>query len=320
MKPQCDPKVDYAFKHVFGREQNKPILTSLIDAVLQPAAGQQIESLDLLNPFNDKEDLDDKLSILDIKARDESGRQFNIEMQMLAFGAFRQRALYYWARLHQAQLQEGKKYRDLRPTIAICFLDTPLFPDLSDHHLIFELRERHHHTLFTDQLAMHILELPKFDKAIDELTTPLDRWLFFLRHAEELDLDRLPAALDFAEIRLAVGDLMMITQTELERERYESRLKAQRDFYAALEDATEKGLSEGREKGIAEGREQGRQEGRAEGQIARIHSFQRLLHRDLTAIEKLQSLPPQELDSLAARLEAELNAKLKNGSDRDTGS
>src|SRR5579884_3507054 len=54
MKPQSDPRVDYAFKHVFGREQNKPVLISLLEAVLQPGAAQRIASLDLLNPFNDK--------------------------------------------------------------------------------------------------------------------------------------------------------------------------------------------------------------------------------------------------------------------------
>jgi hypothetical protein len=88
-----------------------------------------------LNPFNDKDAPDGKTTILDIKARDETGRQFNVEMQMLAFGAFRQRALYYWARLHQGQLKKGKDFRVLRPTIAVCFIDTPLFPDIADYPL-----------------------------------------------------------------------------------------------------------------------------------------------------------------------------------------
>jgi predicted transposase/invertase (TIGR01784 family) len=139
---------------------------------LQPPPQQQIAALEILNPFNDKDALDDKLSILDIKARDQSGRQFNVEMQLLAYGAFRQRALYYWARLHQAQLQEGKDYQTLRPTIAICFVDSPLFPEIPAYHLLFELRERAHGLLFTDQLAVHILELPKFTKSAAELTTP----------------------------------------------------------------------------------------------------------------------------------------------------
>src|SRR5437870_7611233 len=130
MIPRIDPKVDFAFKHVFGREENKSLLIHLLHAVLQPPPQQQISTVEILNPFNDKDALDDKLSILDIKARDQSGRQFNVEMQLLCYGAFRQRALYYWARLHQGQLQEGMDYQTLRPTLAICFVDSPLFPEI----------------------------------------------------------------------------------------------------------------------------------------------------------------------------------------------
>lgn len=43
MKPIADPKIDYAFKHIFGRDESKPALTSLLNAVLQPVAGQNIQ-------------------------------------------------------------------------------------------------------------------------------------------------------------------------------------------------------------------------------------------------------------------------------------
>src|SRR5437870_4001372 len=241
MIPRIDPKVDFAFKHVFGREENKSLLIHLLHAVLQPPPQQQISTVEILNPFNDKDALDDKLSILDIKARDQSGRQFNVEMQLLCYGAFRQRALYYWARLHQGQLQEGMDYQALRPTIAICILDSPLFHELPLYHLVFELRERQHGLLFTDQLAVHILELPKFTKTAAELVTPLDRWLYFLRHGDQLDANSLPGALDAPEIQRALGDLQMMTQSELERERYEARLKMQRDISTVLAEARDEG-------------------------------------------------------------------------------
>ena len=83
-----------------------------------------------------------------------------------------QRALYYWARLHQEQLKKGKDFRVLRPTIAVCSVDTPLFPEIDDYHLTFELREQRHQVVFTDQMAVHILELTKFRKTLEELTTP----------------------------------------------------------------------------------------------------------------------------------------------------
>jgi predicted transposase/invertase (TIGR01784 family) len=298
MKIQIDPKVDYAFKHVFGREESKPALISLLDAVLQPAEGQHIASLDLLNPFNDKEFPDDKWSILDIKARDQKGRQFNVEMQMLAYGAFRQRALYYWARLHQGQLKKGKDYHILRPTIAVCFVDTPLFPEIEDYHLTFELRERRHQALFTDQMAVHILELPKFHKAIEDLTTPLDRWLYFLRNADKLDSDVLPGPLDIPEVRWAIGDLTMISRTKRERDRYESRQKMQRDIYTAL----------------AEKLDEGRAEGAVAVQTQRIQSLQRLLRQQISPAEQLKTLSPAELENVVAQLEGQLESKLTNGS------
>jgi predicted transposase/invertase (TIGR01784 family) len=302
MTIQIDPKVDYAFKHVFGREESKPALISLLDAVLQPAAGQHIASLDLLNPFNDKDTPDGKTTILDIKARDETGRQFNVEMQMLAFGAFRQRALYYWAKLHQGQLKKGKDFRILRPTIAVCFVDTPLFPDIADYHLTFELRERRHQTLFTDQMAVHILELTKFHKGVEDLATPLDRWLYFLRHAVALDLASLPASLDVPEVRWALGDLRMISQSERERERYESHLKLQRDIYTALAEREEAGL------------EKGRTQERAERFRDDIRYLQELLGRGVTSSDELRAMPLPELENLVAGLRAELKARLANGS------
>jgi predicted transposase/invertase (TIGR01784 family) len=108
-------------KFVFGRESTRPILTGVLDSVLAPAPGRHIRDLEFLDPFNDKESLDDKLSNLDIKARDESGRQFNVELQMLADRYYEKRILYYTARLHQQQLQQGQDYLELKPTISIRF-------------------------------------------------------------------------------------------------------------------------------------------------------------------------------------------------------
>src|SRR5438477_12056584 len=95
-----DPKVDYAFSHLVGREATRPLLINLLDRVLNPPSDHHIREIELLNPFNPKEALDDRLSILDIKAHDQAGRQFNVEMQMLAFRYYEKRILYYWAKLH----------------------------------------------------------------------------------------------------------------------------------------------------------------------------------------------------------------------------
>jgi predicted transposase/invertase (TIGR01784 family) len=145
-----DPKVDYAFKHLFGRPACLPILIDVLDSVLQPKAGAEIRDLEILNPFMPGEGHDDKLSILDIKAQDQAGRQFNVEMQIVPYASYDKRILYYAARLHQQQLQKGDEYVLTKPTISISFLNHVLFPDVSDYHLQFSLLEKTHQIAFND--------------------------------------------------------------------------------------------------------------------------------------------------------------------------
>jgi predicted transposase/invertase (TIGR01784 family) len=175
----ADPKVDYAFKKVFGSEANVPVLLDLLDAVLNPPADRPLVELHIQNPFNDKQALDDKLSILDIKARDQRGQQYNIEMQMIASGVYPQRVLYYWATLHSQQLREGVDYRALQPTISISFVNGVLFPQVPDSHLDFQLRSsRHTELIFSPHQSIHLVELPKFKKKAVELASPMDVWCY----------------------------------------------------------------------------------------------------------------------------------------------
>jgi predicted transposase/invertase (TIGR01784 family) len=291
-----DPKVDYAFKHVFGRETTRLILMDVIDSVLNPAPGHRLRNIDLLNPFNPKETSEDKLSILDIKARDESGRQFNVEMQMLAFAHYEKRIVYYGAKLYQQQLHQGEDYQSLRPTISISFLDHVRFREVPDYHLRFRLLEEAHHLSLTEDLEFHILELPKFPKSAEELTSRLDIWLYFLRHAAKMDSEALPAALAQDPLVLrAVEELNMLTQCDEERERYEARRKAQLDYNT--------GMKAARLQGEREGQERGERLAHVEEKISAIHFCERLLERPQTPRERLASLSLEELTRLQQELQ-----------------
>ena len=271
----------------------------MLDSVLNPPPGHHIREIELLNPFNPKEALDDKLSILDIKARDEIGRQFNIEMQMLAFPHYPKRILYYACKLHQQQFHEGHDYLELMPTVSISFLNHIWFPQMPDHHLCFRLLERTHHSPLTDDLEFHILELPKFTKSAGALTSGLDIWLYFLRHAEMMDTEAVPPALQQPLVLRAFEELKMLTQTDLERERYEARRKAQLDQNTLVKAARLEGQQEGREEGRAKGRTEGEQ-------IGVIHLCERMLNRPQTPTEKLAALSLEELARVAAELQGQV--------------
>src|ERR1700687_817704 len=97
-----NPRVDIAFKKIFGVEENKDLLISLINSVVSEA--DQISEITLLNPYNPRNFQADKLSILDIKAKGKDGKRFNIEIQIADEKSYDKRALYYWAKLYTEQL------------------------------------------------------------------------------------------------------------------------------------------------------------------------------------------------------------------------
>jgi predicted transposase/invertase (TIGR01784 family) len=304
MKPGIDPKVDYAFKWLFGKEAHVALLLSLVNAVLRLPAGHWIVSLEILNPFNDKQALDDKLSILDIKARDQLGRQYNIEMQMLGSPILLRRLLYYWAVLHADQLHEGQDYTQLRPTITICFVNAELFADLTDHHLHFQLRsDKYPQLLFSDHESIHLVELPKFKLKANELVDPLDAWCYFLIHGETMDMADLPENLRRSPVEQAMEKLQMFAQDKEEKERYQARLKAQRDYSSFLKEAREEAEKQGLEKGMERGLEQGLEKGEI---LGRILLSQQLLKQPTTPRQDLAALSLEELQAMLRSLEKQL--------------
>ena len=74
-----DPTVDYAFKLLLGNPQHPNITLHFLNAVLGDQA--RITEIEIINPILGQQDDLDKLSILDVAARDSTGRQYDIEMQ-----------------------------------------------------------------------------------------------------------------------------------------------------------------------------------------------------------------------------------------------
>jgi predicted transposase/invertase (TIGR01784 family) len=88
-----NPKVDIAFKKLFGSEENKDLLISLINSIVSEE--DQVTEVILLNPYNLQNLRSDKLSILDIKAKNQEGKFFNIEIQISDEADCDKRALFY---------------------------------------------------------------------------------------------------------------------------------------------------------------------------------------------------------------------------------
>jgi predicted transposase/invertase (TIGR01784 family) len=145
--------------------------------------------------------------------------------------------------------------------------------------------------IFSSHQSVHVLELPKFQRTAEELTDPLDIWCYFLVHGADLDTDDLPAALRTDPVQRAMEVLTMLTQSEIEREKYQARLKFQRDQSSFLKDAREEGLEKGLEKGQV---------------LGRIQAYQRMLKATVTPQVELLVLSLEELRAKAEAMERQL--------------
>ncbi|MDM8550700.1 Rpn family recombination-promoting nuclease/putative transposase [Desulfobacterales bacterium HSG2] len=236
MKNKIKPTVDCVVKAMFGKEENRNLLINFLNAVLEPDAGERITDVFVLNPYNEREFESGKLSIVDIKARDEGGRYFQVEIQVSAYFWLALRMLHNWAGVYHAQLEKGKPYVSLNPVISIWILDDMLFSpsekeaDTDNYlHLIFEPRERALGIRMTDHFAIHILQLPCWDPQ-NSVTDDRERWIHFFREGENMDADNLPEGMNTEEIRQAMGVLERFSDNRDEHILYLSRLDAARQM------------------------------------------------------------------------------------------
>ena len=93
MERILNPLSDIFIRYLLGSEKNKDILIDFINAVFEEKGFPLVKSLEIRNPFNKSEALMLKESILDIKARDKTGRVINIEVQIAEEESFAARSV-----------------------------------------------------------------------------------------------------------------------------------------------------------------------------------------------------------------------------------
>ena len=247
---RLNPKVGFAFKKLFASPENKDLLISFINSML--SEDEQISDIELKNPYNIANYRKSKMTILDIKAVDEKGVWYDIEMQLAEQSFYDKRAFYYWAKVYSDQIESGDDFEVLRKTIAINILDFN-YIDEEDFHNVYKVFNEKSKKEFSNIFEMHFVELNKFNKDYSSLTSTLDRWIAFLNMAYEIDVNKIPEELAVdKEIKKALEKLDIMYLDSEEREIYENDLKAMRDYKAGLKTAERKGMEKGREEGKLE--------------------------------------------------------------------
>ena len=251
-----DPRTDFAFKRIFGSEEGRDALVSMLNAVMGLQGEQAIDEVVLLDPYQPPAVAGLKRSFLDVKARDRQGTRYLIEMQVEPVREFAKRIVYNASKAYVGQLSRGADYASLTQVVAITFCDFVMFSDF-DHYLSdHRVREQVTSKAYLDEVRYYFVELPKFHLGEDEVSTPLERWCFFLKHAG--GLDRIPRSLSVEPYSTA---LHIAERSNLSREEWEAFDAASvymQDQRGKIEYALDKGHRAGLEEGMEKGMEEGR--------------------------------------------------------------
>src|SRR5579872_6581060 len=245
-----DPKIDVVFRKLFGSEENKECLISLINSVVNTEPS--IVDVSIKNPFNLADYRGAKKSILDIKAVDDHGVWYDTEMQIEAHVLYGRRALFYLSRTYAEQLEAGNDYSKLNTTIGSHFLDFRYF---DDDRIVRQFVFRDNDTGLAHKelggVRLYFIEMAKFDLDWPEIRTALDRWVAFLNRASGIERSALPAPLaaEPALVR-AAAQLERMGLNPEERGIYEGEVKRRMVDAIQIRSAEERGEERGEAHGI----------------------------------------------------------------------
>lgn len=182
-----NPKTDFAFKKIFGSSESKDILISFLNALVYNSE-PMIQDLEIIDPYLAPKVTGLKDTYLDVKAQLNTGEIVIIEMQVINVEAFTKRVLYNAAKTYSLQLDVGQGYRFLKPVIALTITDFIQFENTDSWISHFIFKEKTQNFNYSEnELELVFVELPKFQKSLEELETLTDKWIYFMQSARTLE-------------------------------------------------------------------------------------------------------------------------------------
>jgi len=283
-----DPKNDLTFKKVFG--QHPHLLKSFLNAILPLPEGSFIESLEYLPTDLVPENPLMKYSIVDVRCKDNRGRQFIVEMQMHWTTGFMQRVLFNASKAYVRQLDKSYKFDSLQPVYALSLLNENFQPQTQAYYHHYQIVNLEDTGQQIEGLEFVFVELLKF-KAENITEKKLQvLWLRFLTEIDESITSAPQDLLESSEINEALENLQTSAFSKAELDAYDKYWDSVRVERTLQSGYYNMGLYRGRE------------EGRVEGELLKayksaIKGFSKKISFDV--LSELTELPGPTLEKLS---------------------
>ena len=241
-----DPFTDFGFKKLFGEECNKDLLLDFLNELLYKKEGK-IVSLSYLKSEQLGRSEEDRKAIFDLHCENEKGEKFIVEMQKTKQNFFKDRALYYSTFPIVEQAVSGDWNYELKAVYTVAILDFVFEEDKDDtekYRYDVMLTDIDTHKIFYEKLSFIYLEMPKFNKKVEELKSRFEKWMYVLKNLKRLD--RLPEKLRekvFEKI-FSVAEIAKLTKEEYNQ--YVDSLKTYRDWKNSIDTARDEGEVKGK--------------------------------------------------------------------------
>ena len=182
-----DPKIDFAFKKIFGSSDSKDILINFLNAILYEAQ-PLIEDLEIIDSQPENPTLGAQETRLDVKATINGDRIALVEIQLINVPSFGNRVLYNAAKSYSQQLTGKDRYERLKTVISLKIADFEMFENQPEFMSRFVFQEKEQQFQCPDTaIELVFLELPKFSKELAALETTADQWIYFLKNTSTLE-------------------------------------------------------------------------------------------------------------------------------------
>ena len=237
---------DYAFKRVFGAEENKDVLQDLLECILD-IPPENIAGLELLDKEFQKELLSEKLGILDIKLRLNDGTFVDIEIQNNWHFDFPERTLYYWSKMYNEAIKQGQDYTNLPKCITINLIGKGFNKNKRLHNKYLVLEQDTKEPL-ASKLEIHILNLEKarLSKEGQFKDNKAKRLLNWLKFIETDDREvRKMLERESPTMRKANETITIMEMNPRDKWLYDSRMKYEHDRASCISEGYRKGIEQG---------------------------------------------------------------------------
>jgi predicted transposase/invertase (TIGR01784 family) len=241
-----NPFTDYGFKKIFGEEPNKDLLLDFLNELLKEEQGK-ITSLNYIKNEQLGTTALDCKAIFDLYCENERGEKFIVELQKSKQDFFKDRTVYYTSFPIQEQAKRGEWDYQLQAVYAIALLDFVFEADQDDpdkYRYDVKLTDIETCKVFYDKLTFIYLEMPKFNKTVDELNSRFDKWLYVLRNLTRIDEIPTPLQESVFEKLFEVAEIAKFNPEQVRS--YEDSLKYYRDLQNSIDTARREGREEGR--------------------------------------------------------------------------